>query len=168
MYSKQKKKQHERENYLKNNIQLYHNRKSAWLFVFKHHQEACPHGQHIQSPAREDATKNPLWILVHNKMKHRVILIQPILLCIPAVTKYDSIFCDENSGINWCTIDVASSRLYSFSTTFGILIVSPDMISIYHLAAIKPPYIVKSFSLFSSWLSQLNEPMAWIFLYIWC
>lgn len=80
------------KNYLKNNIQLYHNRKSAWLFVFKHHQEACPHGQHIQSPAREDATKNPLWILVHNKMKHRVILIQPILLCIPAVTKYDSIF----------------------------------------------------------------------------
>lgn len=54
-------------------------------------------------------------------------------------------FCDENPGINLCTIDVANSRLYSFSTTFGILIVSPDMISIYHLAAIKPPYIGKSF-----------------------
>ena len=33
--------------------------KVSMTLCFKHHQVACPHGQHIQSPAREDATKNP-------------------------------------------------------------------------------------------------------------
>ena len=145
MYSKQKKKQHERKIISKtifNCITTESQHDSLFLSIIR--RPVLMVNIFRDRPERMPQ-RIPLWILVHNKMKHWVILIQPNLLYITAVTKYDSIFLWWKSRHKLMYHRCSKLKIVFFSTTFGILIVSPDMISIYHLAAIKPPYIGKSF-----------------------